>query len=72
MRSSVHILESSVSMLGMRKPKNSKAIIYSVYRYFDRESLKSMSRGQPRFVQRTAEANGYSEHTVRHIVSETN
>ena len=44
--------------------------IYHVYKYFEKESGKSKYRGPPKLASKTAEATGYSEHTVRRIIAE--
>ena len=41
-----------------------------VYRYFRKEIAKNKYRGALKLTSRTAEATGYSEHTVRRIVAE--
>ena len=59
-------------MSGKGKQVNStaRAIIYSVYKYFERECTKSKSRGPPKLTFKTAKATAYSEHTVRRVVAE--
>ena len=47
-----------------------KAIIYNVYKYFERQALKSKYIGLSHVTRKTAGATGYSERTVRRIVGE--
>ena len=47
-----------------------KAIIFNVHKYFERQASKSKYRGPSQVTRKTAEATGYSERTVRHIVGE--
>ena len=47
-----------------------KAIIFNVYKYFERQASKSKYRGPSQVTRKTAEATGYPERTVRHIVGE--
>ena len=59
-------------MPGREKRVNSTAknIIFNVYRFFEKESVKTNYKAPPRLTHKTAEATGYSERTVRRIVSE--
>ena len=45
-----------------------KAIIFNVYKYFERQASKSKYRGPSQVTRKTAEATGYSKRTVRRIV----
>ena len=45
-----------------------KAIIFNVYKYFERQASKNKYRGPSHVTRKTAEATGYSEQTVRRIV----
>ena len=66
-------LKSAVlAMPGRGKRANSTAqtIIYNVYQYFQKETAKNKYRGALKLTSRTAEATGYSERTVRRIVTE--
>ena len=62
---------SALAMPGRGKGANStaKAIIYNVYKYFEKESAKNKCRRPPKLTSKTAEATGYSERTVRRIVA---
>ena len=62
---------SALAMPGRGKRANStsKAIIYNVYKYFEKESAKNKCRRPPKLTSKTAEATGYSERTVRRIVA---
>ena len=55
---------------GKRANKTANAIIYHVYKYFKKGSVKSMYRGPPKLTPKTAESTSYSERTVRRIVAE--
>ena len=68
-----YLLKSAVlAMPGRGKRANStaKTIIYNVYQYFQKETVKNKYRGALKLTNRTAEATGYSERTVRRIVTE--
>ena len=45
-------------------------IIFNVYKYFERESVKTKNRVPLKLTHKTAEATGYGERTVRRIVAE--
>ena len=62
---------SALTMPGRGKRANgtAKAIIYNVYKYFEKESAKNKCRRPPKLTSKTAEATGYSERTVRRIVA---
>ena len=62
---------SALAMPGRGKRANStaKAIIYHVYKYFEKESAKNKCRRPLKLTSKTAEATGYSERTVRRIVA---
>ena len=62
---------SALAMPGRGKRANStaKAIIYNMYKYFEKESAKNKCRRPPKLTSKTAEATGYSECTVRRIVA---
>ena len=47
-----------------------KAIIFNVYKYFERQASKSKYRGPSQVTLKTTEATGYPERTVRRIVGE--
>ena len=55
---------------GKRVNSTAKNIIFNVYRFFEKESAKTKNKAPPRLTHKTAEATGYSERTVRRIVSE--
>ena len=55
---------------GRRANSTAKSIIYNVYEYFERENAKSKYRCPQKLTFKTAEATGYSERTVRRIVTE--
>ena len=55
---------------GKRVNSTAKNIIFKVYRFFEKESAKTKNKAPPRLTHKTAEATGYSERTVRRIVSE--
>ena len=63
---------SGLAMSGRGKRVRSavKAIIFNVYKYFERQALKSKYRGPSQVTRKTAEATGYPERTVRRIVGE--
>ena len=62
---------SALAMPGRGKRANStaKAIIYNVYKNFEKESAKNKCRRPPKLTSKTAEVASYSEHTVRRIVA---
>ena len=55
---------------GNRANSTANAIIYRLYKYFEKESVKSKCRGPLKVTSKTAETTGYSERTVRRIVAE--
>ena len=55
---------------GKRVNSTAKNIIFNVYRFFEKESAKTKNKAPPRLTHKMAEATGYSERTVRRIVSE--
>ena len=55
---------------GKRVNSTAKNIIFNVYKYFERESAKTKNRVPPKLTNKTAEATGYGERTVRRIVAE--
>ena len=55
---------------GRRVNSTGKAIIYNVYKYFERENAKTKNRGPAKFTFQTAKATGYIERTVRRGVVE--
>ena len=55
---------------GKRVNSTAKNIIFNVYKYFERESVKTKNRVPPKLTHKTAEAKGSGEHTVRRIVAE--
>ena len=72
-RELVEPLESSVAIMpgrGKRVNSTAKNIIFNVYKYFERESVKNKNRVPPKLTHKTAEATGYGERTVRRIVAE--
>ena len=50
---------------GRRVNSTAKAIVYNVYKYFERENAKSKNRGPLKFTFKTAKATGYIERTVK-------
>ena len=54
---------------GKRVNSTAKNIIFNIYKYFERESVKTKNRVPPKLTHKTAEATGYGEHTVRRIVA---
>ena len=69
----VYPLESSSTTMpgrGKRVNSTAKNIIFNVYSFFEKESAKTKNKAPPRLTHKTAEATGYSERTVRRIVSE--
>ena len=72
-RELVEPLESSVGTMpgrGKRVNSTAKNIIFYVYKYFERESVKTKNRVPPKLTHKTAEVTGYGECTVRRIVAE--
>ena len=72
-RELVEPFESSIATMpetGKRVNSTAKNIIFNVYKYFERESVKTKNRVPPKLTHKTAEATGYGEHTVRRIVAE--
>ena len=59
-------------IVGREKRVNSTAknIIFNVYKYFEREGVKTKCRVPAKLMHKTAETTGYSEWTVRKIVGE--
>ena len=55
---------------GKRTNGTASASMYHVYKYFEKGSAKSKYKGPPKLTSKTAEATGYSEHTVRRIIAE--
>ena len=62
---------SALAMPGRGKRANStaKAIIYNVYKYFEKECAKNKCKRPPKLTSKTAEATGYSERRARFNVS---
>ena len=68
-----YLSESSglaMSGRGKRVRSAAKAIIFNVYKYFERQASKSKYRGPSQVKRKMAEATGYPERTVRRIVGE--
>ena len=68
-----YLSESSglaMSGRGKRVRSAAKAIIFNVYKYFERQASKSKYRGPSQVTRKTAESTGYPERTVRRIVGE--
>ena len=55
---------------GKRVNSTAKNITFNVYKFFEKESAKTKNKAPPRLTHKTTEATGYSERTVRRIVSE--
>ena len=54
---------------GKRVNSTAKNIIFNVYKYFERESVKTKNRVPLKLTHKTAEATSYDERTVRRIVA---
>ena len=50
-----------MSERGKRVRSAAKAIIFNVYKYFERQASKSKYRGPSRVTRKTAETTGYPE-----------